>query len=76
MLDKFNNQKSKKEDKNDKNNNNKKFIPIVGDYGSGKSLLCVYVLYRLCNEQEDNKNKRSIIPIYLPLGQLDNRPVA
>jgi flagellar biosynthesis GTPase FlhF len=42
-----------------------KLIPIVGDYGSGKSALCHYLLYRLCKD-----SKRDLIPIFIPLGQL------
>jgi uncharacterized protein YjbI with pentapeptide repeats len=42
-----------------------KLIPIIGDYGSGKSVLCHHVLNALC-ENPDEKIK----PIFIPLGQL------
>lgn len=40
-------------------------IAIVGDYGSGKSALCHFVLYKLCELESDE-----IIPIFVPLGSL------
>jgi len=45
-----------------------KLIPIVGDYGSGKSAFCHHLLYQLCKVDDD-----SIIPVFIPLGQLQKR---
>ena len=45
---------------------NHNFIPIVGEYGSGKSLLSMYILYTLCNEKNLN-----VIPIFISLGDID-----
>lgn len=38
-------------------------IPIVGDYGSGKTSLCHKILYELCKIED-------IFPLYVPLGRL------
>lgn len=45
-----------------------KLIPIIGEYGSGKSALCHHVLYRVCRD-----NFKDYIPIFVPLGQLPKR---
>jgi uncharacterized protein YjbI with pentapeptide repeats/archaellum biogenesis ATPase FlaH len=45
---------------------NGKLIPIVGDYGSGKSLFSLYLLYQLCENIEDD----SLVPIHVQLGKL------
>jgi uncharacterized protein YjbI with pentapeptide repeats len=44
------------------------FIPVVGNYGSGKSTLSFYTLYHLCEEIMNDE----IIPIYIPLGKLND----
>lgn len=49
---------------NDKNDG--KIIPIVGQYGSGKSLLSTYLSFTICEDNDD-----TIIPIYVPLGSLN-----
>lgn len=48
------------------NDDKNKMIPVVGDYGSGKSYLSRYVLFKLCQEIDD-----SVIPVYIPLGSID-----
>src|SRR5215208_628250 len=40
-------------------------IPIVGDYGSGKSALCHYLIYSICKHGFEE-----YIPVFVPLGQL------
>lgn len=40
-----------------------KLIPIVGDYGSGKSALSHHIFYMLCKDED-------LIPIFIPLGLL------
>jgi len=43
----------------------KKFMAILGDYGSGKTSLCHYILYQLCKDSDS-----TVIPFYIPLGKL------
>jgi uncharacterized protein YjbI with pentapeptide repeats len=50
------------------NKDTKKFIPITGEYGSGKSLLSFYILYKLCYNVKNDE----VIPFYIPLGNLTN----
>ena len=49
---------------------NIRFIPIVGDYGSGKSQLCHFLLYNLCKENSE-WNDNETIPIFIPLINLN-----
>ncbi|MGD9535018.1 MAG: NACHT domain-containing NTPase [Candidatus Nitrosocosmicus sp.] len=49
-------------------NSQSDFIPIVGNYGSGKSLLAMHLLYDLCKENSDTSE---IPPFYIPLGDLN-----
>lgn len=42
-----------------------KIIPIIGDYGSGKSALCHHVLNAICENFSEETH-----PIFIPLGQL------
>ena len=44
---------------------NKKFISIVGGYGSGKTSLCHYILYEMSKTENND-----LIPIFIPLGYL------
>jgi len=41
-----------------------KILPIVAEYGSGKSSLCHNIMYKLCNEKD-------IFPIFIPLGDIE-----
>ena len=47
------------------------FIPIVSDYGSGKSSLCHRIMYRLCDLK--NEESENLFPIFIPLGDLPDR---
>ena len=48
------------------NSNTNDFIPIVGGYGYGKSLLMSFILYTLCKQPEIDDS----IPLFLPLGKV------
>lgn len=43
-------------------------IPVVGDYGSGKSALMHFLIYEVCKQRIDD-----CIPIFVPMGQLPHR---
>ena len=49
------------------NDNLSNFIPIVGGYGSGKSLLMFYILYSLCKQPKNGIT----IPLFISLGKLN-----
>ena len=42
-----------------------KLIPIIGDYGSGKSALANHLIYSIVKNSDDD-----IVPIFVPLGDL------
>lgn len=48
--------------KNLKQHNKEILIPIIGDYGSGKSAFCHYLLYELCKDSDSKFD-----PIFIPL---------
>ncbi|MFB5619800.1 MAG: NACHT domain-containing protein [Nitrosopumilus sp.] len=45
-----------------------KLIPIIGDYGSGKSSFCNHLMNYFCSIDDDD-----LIPLFIPLGQLPKK---